>query len=139
MLRRDTSQWRSQGGGGGGFKLVHDSIKPQVWSRRFVTKFVWIQFGWVGCVPRFRCVHTRTVRARYACPRRQPAKLDSDKFDDSRQTKPFGLIESCTQGAGARPKNSGAASPHECSWALGPQTPLGLRRKPRIFRRHESG
>ncbi len=28
------------GWGGGGFKRVHDSIKPQVWSRRFVAKFV---------------------------------------------------------------------------------------------------
>ncbi len=25
--------------GGGDFKLVHDSIKPPVWSRRFVVKF----------------------------------------------------------------------------------------------------
>ncbi len=32
-------QWRSQGGGGD-FKLVRDSIKPLVWSRRFVAKFV---------------------------------------------------------------------------------------------------
>ncbi len=31
-------QWRSQGGGVD-FKLVHDSIKPPVWSRRFVAKF----------------------------------------------------------------------------------------------------
>ncbi len=30
---------------GGGFKRVHDSIRPQVWSRRFVAKFVKIQFG----------------------------------------------------------------------------------------------
>ncbi len=28
------------GRGGGGFKRVHDSIKPPVWSRRFVAKFV---------------------------------------------------------------------------------------------------
>ncbi len=27
------------------FKRVHDSIKPPIWSRRFVAKFVWIQFG----------------------------------------------------------------------------------------------
>ncbi len=27
---KGTSQWRSQGGGGGDFKLVHDSIKPLV-------------------------------------------------------------------------------------------------------------
>ncbi len=27
------------------FKLVHDSIKPPVWSHRLVAKFVWIQFG----------------------------------------------------------------------------------------------
>ncbi len=31
------TQWRSQGGD---FKRVHDSIKPPVWSRRFVAKFV---------------------------------------------------------------------------------------------------
>ncbi len=27
-------------GGGGDFKLVHDSIKSPVWSRRFVARFV---------------------------------------------------------------------------------------------------
>ncbi len=32
----------------GKFKRVHYSIKPPVWSRRFVAKFVWIQFGLVG-------------------------------------------------------------------------------------------
>ncbi len=32
-------QWRSQGGGWD-LKLVHGSIKPPVWSRRFVAKFV---------------------------------------------------------------------------------------------------
>ncbi len=32
-------QWHSQGGERT-FKLVHDSIKPPVWSGRFVAKFV---------------------------------------------------------------------------------------------------
>ncbi len=49
----------------------------------------------VGRDPRLRC--PRTVRARYASPQSPPAKLDSDKFGDSRRTKPAGLIESCTQ------------------------------------------
>ncbi len=59
-------QWRSQRDGN--FKRLHDSIKPPIWSRRFVAKFVWIQFGSVGCGSRLRCVHPRTVGARYASP-----------------------------------------------------------------------
>ncbi len=36
-----------------------------------------------GCGPRLRCAHPWTVRACYASPHSPPAKLDSDKFDDS--------------------------------------------------------
>ncbi len=67
--------------GGGGLHASHDSIKPPVWSRRLVTKFVRIQFIWAGSGPRLRCAQPRTVRARYA--RSPPAKLDSE-FGSSR-------------------------------------------------------
>ncbi len=46
------------------------------------------------------------LATRYASPHSPPAKLDSDKFGDSRRAKPDGLIESCTQGVGAQPQNS---------------------------------
>ncbi len=40
LAAQRVSQCRCQERGGGNFKLVHDSIKPPVWSRRFVAKFV---------------------------------------------------------------------------------------------------
>ncbi len=52
----------------------------------------------------FASAHPRTVRAPYASPHSLLAKLDSDKFGDSRRTKPGGLMESRTQGVGAPPQ-----------------------------------
>ncbi|MCP3662344.1 MAG: hypothetical protein GY696_07585, partial [Gammaproteobacteria bacterium] len=47
-----------------------------------------------------------------------------------RQTKPGGLIESCTQGVGTAPQTPGwLRSKNEPLWAPR-QTPLGLRPKP---------
>ncbi len=52
----------------------------------------------MGCRPRLRRAHPRTVRARYASPHSPPAKLDSAKFGSSRRPQPAGLVNSCTQG-----------------------------------------
>ncbi len=78
------------------FKRMHGSIKPPVWSRCFVAKFVWIQFSWVGCGPRLHCAHPRTVRAQRALTHNPPAKLDLDKAT-KRRDQTGGLIESCTR------------------------------------------
>ncbi len=82
-VQRVSSSGVAMGWGGGvrNFILVHDSIKPPVWSHRFVSKFVWLQLGCVGLGPRLRCAHPRTVRVR--SPHSPPVKLDSDKFDNS--------------------------------------------------------
>ncbi len=79
-----------------------DSIKSPVWSR-IIAKFVRIQFGWVGCGPRLRCAHPRSIQTRYASPHSPLAKLDLEKFGSSRRTKPVGLIESF----GAPPQTPG--------------------------------
>ncbi len=52
------------------------------------------------------------------------AKLDSDKFDDSRRTKPAGLVES-SQGVGA---------PLQTPGQLRRKNVAGLRPKPRLGR-----
>ncbi len=63
---------------------------------------------------------TRTVRPRLASPHSPPAKLDSDKFEDPRRTKPDGFIESCTQGVWAPPQNQLGLRPGPRSgWGLG--------------------
>ncbi len=93
------NQWRSQGGGGTLRECMNQSSH---------------RFGSVGRDPRLCYAHPRTVRARYARPphAHMPNCIQTN-FDDSRRTKPPGLIESCTQGVVASP-----------------QIPLELRLKP---------
>ncbi len=95
--------------------------------RRFIAKFVQIQFGWVGCGPWLRCAHPRTP---YASPHSPPAKLDSNLAPRGK-AKPVGLIESFgspsqTPGRLHRKNIARGSAPRPC-WGSTPN-PTALRR-----------
>ncbi len=76
------------------------------------------------------------VRVRYASPHNPPAKqLDSDNstanLTTRRRTKPAALIESCTQGVGAPPPNSGRLRRKNVAGDSAPRPTLRLRPRPR--------
>ncbi len=94
MNWRPDRQGRSQEGGRGNIKLVMIQSSQPVWSRREEPNLSESSLaGWAPAL-RLRCAQPQAVRARYASPQSPPAKLDSDKFDDSTADQTGGLIES---------------------------------------------
>ncbi len=104
--------------GWGNFKIVHDTIKPPVWSRRLPTLSKCSLDWWVA-VAGFAVLTLGPfgldTRALTAHP---PCWIQSN-LKTRRRTKPAGLIESCMQGVGAPPqtpfnRRSRGGSPQRC-------------------------
>ncbi len=90
---------------GSAFQLVGSNQATGLVSplrRKICRNPVWM----VGCGPRLHCAHTRTVRARYACPA-HPANWIQINLTTRWRTKSAGLIESYTQGVGSPPQTPG--------------------------------